>query len=124
PHQINNLFHIQGESKMKVLRSYQALATTLLLCSTPIAAAFDSASIEFGSGQHTKMVRLGMQWKWERQWWRSNGTHIGGYWDATLSQWRGNRFRNVPGATQNITAIGLTPVFRFQKDSGKGLYAE
>lgn len=109
---------------MKVLRSFQALVSSALLCAAPAAFAFDSISFEAGGGEDVKMVRLGMQWKWERQWWRSNGTHVGGYWDASIAQWRGDRFRNIPGATQNITAIGITPVFRFQKDSGKGLYAE
>jgi lipid A 3-O-deacylase len=86
--------------------------------------AVDSASLEFGTGNKTQMVRFGAQWKWDRQWWQSNGTHIGGYWDLTLSQWRGNRFQNVPGNTQNITDLGFTPVFRFQRDSLKGPYLE
>jgi hypothetical protein len=86
--------------------------------------AVDSASLEFGSGDQTKMVRVGAQWKWDKQWWRSNGTHIGGYWDLTLAQWRGDRFRNVPGNKQNITVLGITPVFRLQSDNLKGFYAE
>lgn len=88
------------------------------------AFAFDSVSAELGVGSHVKMLRLGVQSKWDSQWWRSNGTHIGGYWDTTLQYWRGTRFQNVPGRTQGITAIGITPVFRWQKDSGEGLYAE
>lgn len=91
---------------------------------TSAGIAADSASIEFGTGDKTKMVRVGAQWKWDSTWWRSNGTHIGGYWDATLAQWRGDRFRNIPGNRQNITAVGITPVFRFQNDSMKGFYAE
>jgi hypothetical protein len=86
--------------------------------------AVDSASIEVASGNQTKIVRVGAQWKWETQWWKSNGTHIGGYWDFTIAQWRGNRFQNVPGARQRLTSIGVTPVFRFQRNSLKGPYAE
>ena len=100
-----------------------ALACTLVSISQASFAA-DSASVEFGSGENTKMVRVGAQWKWEKAWWPSNGRHIGGYWDATLAQWRGNRYQNMPGSTQSITAIGLTPVFRFQNDSLLGFYAE
>jgi hypothetical protein len=70
------------------------------------------------------MARVSAQWKWEPQWWRSNGTHISGYWDLNLAQWRGTRFRGIPDETQNITSIGITPVFRFQKDTMKGFYAE
>lgn len=96
----------------------------LLAVISPASHAVDSFSVEFGTGDKTKMLRLGAQWKWDKTWWRSNGTHLGGYWDATISQWRGNRFRNIPGDTQNITSVGITPVFRFQNDSLKGLYAE
>ena len=111
---------------MNVLRtSTTALAVgCILVALSPASAAADSFSVEFGAGDKTKMVRLGAQWKWDSVWWRSNGTHIGGYWDLTVAHWRGNRFRNIPGNTQNITAIGMTPVFRFQNDSLKGFYAE
>lgn len=109
---------------MNRLRGVQALAASAAFMAISVAHAVDSASIELGTGNQTKILRLGLQWKWERTWWRSNGTHLGGYWDATIAQWRGDRFRNIPGANQRITSVGITPVFRFQKDSGKGPYAE
>ena len=96
----------------------------ILGCPSGSAQAIDSASIEFGTGDKTKMVRLGAQWQWESQWWKSNGTHIGGYWDATLAQWRNNRHQNILGNTQNISVLGITPVFRLQSDNQKGFYAE
>ena len=86
--------------------------------------AIDSASLEAATGNKTQMVRIGAQWNWEDKWWQSNDTHIGGYWDLTLAQWRGTRYRNQPDATQNITDIGISPVLRFQKDSKTGPYAE
>lgn len=85
--------------------------------------AADSASFEFGTGNKTQFVRFGAQWNWERQWFKSNGSHVSGYWDATVSQWRGNRYQGAD-ATQNLTDIGITPVFRFENDDKKGLYAE
>jgi len=106
------------------LISKSILAACTLVAISSTSSAADSASIEFGAGEKTKMVRIGVQWKWEKQWWRSNGTHIGGYWDLTAAHWRGDRYRNIPGNKQNITAIGITPVFRFQNDSLKGFYAE
>ena len=109
---------------MKIHGIGKMVAAAALVCMQPLAVAFDTASVEFGAGSNVKMLRLGMQWKWDRQWWRSNGSHLGGYWDATIAQWRGIRFQNMPGATQSITSIGITPVLRLQKDSGKGLYAE
>jgi len=97
---------------------------SLLTCMTEAANAFDSASIEVGAGDHTKLVRAGAQWNWEKQWWQSNGTHISGYWDATFAQWRNNHHQNVPGNSQTIAVLGITPVFRAQRDNQKGLYAE
>jgi lipid A 3-O-deacylase len=98
-------------------------AITLIgLCSASHAA--NSASLEFGTGDRTKLVRVGVQWPWERQWWKSNGTHIGGYWDLTLAQWRCTRLQNQAGKPCSITAIGITPVFRLQKDSLTGIYGE
>lgn len=102
-----------------------ALAMTCVLGALPASClAADSVSLEFGSGDKTKMARFGVQWNWEKQWWRSNGTHIGGYWDFTFAKWRGDRYQNIPGNTQNLIALGITPVFRLQNDSLKGLYAE
>ncbi|MEO8598674.1 MAG: acyloxyacyl hydrolase [bacterium] len=86
--------------------------------------AVDSVSLEVATGNKTQMVRLGTQWDWDNTWWQSNNTHIGGYWDLTLAQWRGTQYQNRPDAIQNITDIGITPVFRFQRDNKTGPYAE
>ncbi len=101
-----------------------AAASLLLAAAWAPAQAVDSVSLELGTGNKTDLVRAGMQWDWEKRWWQSNGTHIGGYWDLNLGHWRGDRFRGIPGNHQNISTIGLTPVFRFQKDSRQGWYGE
>jgi hypothetical protein len=85
--------------------------------------AADSASVEFGTGNKSQIIRFGAQWNWEKQWFNSNGTHVGGYWDATLSQFRENRYQGTD-TTKNIVDIGITPVFRLENDSRKGLYGE
>lgn len=102
----------------------RAFIAVAILGMQTTAFAVDSASLEIGSGNKTQMTRVGLQWKWDSKWWQSNGTHIGGYWDLTASQWRANRFRNIPGNSQNLIDIGLTPVFRWQRDNLKGWYAE
>jgi lipid A 3-O-deacylase len=96
----------------------------LLILSHSMAHAVDSASVELGRGNQTDLVRGAIQWKWTTQWFQSNGTHLGGYWDMTLAHWRGKRHRNIDGNTQNLAAIGITPVFRFQRDALTGPYAE
>lgn len=104
---------------------------TALALSTATQCAFaadnkliDSASFEFGSGAKVQMARVGAQSDWNRRWFASNGTHLSGYWDASLAQWRGTAYRNERGRHQNLTNIGFTPVFRFQRDDKLGWYAE
>ncbi len=104
---------------------HAALALALTVAATQAHAhPFTSASVEAGTGDRTKMVRFGLQSAWEKKWFASNGSHLGGYWDVTLSGWRGNRFRNVPGQHQTLADIGLTPVWRWQRDDKRGLYFE
>jgi lipid A 3-O-deacylase len=88
------------------------------------SSAVDSASIEVGTGNKSQLFRIAAQWDWDSAWWQSNGTHIGGYWDLSLAQFRQNQYQNIPGQKKNLTDIGFTPVFRFQSDDKKGLYAE
>lgn len=104
---------------------WKCVAIGLSLIGLPnLCSAVDSTSLELGTGNKTKMVRVGMQWKWDKQWWRSNGTHVGAYWDLNLAHWRGERFRDIPDARLSLNSIGITPVLRLQNDSLKGLYAE
>lgn len=84
----------------------------------------DNASLELGGGAKVQMIRLGVQSDWSRQWFQSNGWHLGGYWDLSLAQWRAHAYRDVDGQRQNITNLGFTPVFRYQRDDLKGWYAE
>jgi lipid A 3-O-deacylase len=101
--------------------------TAVLSASSSIAAdsyAPDSYSAEYAAGNRTQAARVGAQWKWQRSWWNSNGTHIGGYWDADIARWHGTRNQNIPDKVQNLWEIGVTPVFRFERDTGLGPYAE
>lgn len=110
---------------MKISNSMSVLGiAAALLCASVPARAVDAVALEYGHAEHARLARIGLQWFWEKQWWKSNGTHIGGYWDFTLSQWRGDRYRGIAGRSQDIAVLGITPVFRFQSNSRKGLYLE
>lgn len=104
-----------------LLRFATGLILAILSCS---AVAVDSASLELGGGDKVRMARLGLQWDWNKRWLSANGTHIGGYWDLSLAQWHATKYKNDPSRSQNVTSIGITPVFRFQRDSKTGPYAE
>ena len=103
-----------------------ALAASAMLAQPAFAQdkLIDRASLEIGGGDKVQMVRFGAQADWSKRWFEKNGWHLGGYWDASLAQWRGTAYRNVDGQHQNITNIGFTPVFRYQADNLKGWYAE
>ena len=103
------------------------LALGALLALQPVFAAdlgIDAAAVEFGTGAKVQMIRVSIQDNWKRSWFESNGTHLAGYSEYNLAQWRGNADRNVPGDHQNITVIGTTPVFRFERTDKRGLYGE
>ncbi len=106
---------------------FASVLATLLMTSLPqtaSAVSMDNASFEVGTGARVRMVRLGVQSDFERKWFVSNGRHLGGYWDATIAQWRGSAYQNVHGQHQNISNIGIKPVFRYQRDDGLGWYVE
>ena len=105
-------------------RFIQLSLISLLAAVSASSHAVDSFSGEFASGNKSQFVRAGLQWNWDQQWLKSNSSFVGGYWDATLTQWRNNAYAGVNGATQNITDIGFTPVFRWQQNNRKGLYGE
>lgn len=99
------------------------LITICLAGSQKLAFAVDSASLEVGTGNKTKVLRAGIQWHSDKQWFSSNATHLGMYWDATISQWKGDNYQNS-GRKKNLAEVGITPVFRFQDDNKKGIYYE
>lgn len=112
--------------KKNLLQSVAA-AAALLAMQSGFAAEnqlVDSVYAEVASGTKTDMLRAGLTKDWSQRWFQSNGTHLSGYWDASFGAWREKRYQNVAGATQNLTDIGFTPVFRFERDDKKGLYVE
>lgn len=84
----------------------------------------DSTSIGVGTNPQQRMLRVAVQKDWERRWFVRNGYHVSGYWETSLAALHLRAYQNVPGRTKNIAVIGFTPVFRYQRDSKLGLYAE
>ncbi len=76
------------------------------------ASAVDGMSLEFGNGNATDMARLGVNWDWQKQWFTGGDWLLTGFWEATLGGWHGH---SAKGNNQNITDLGISPVFRFQQ---------
>ena len=108
-------------SLIRCLRPATGLIFSILSLS---AFAVDSASLEIGGENEVRLARIGLQWDWSKRWLASNGNHLGGYWDLTLGQWHGKKYKNDPDRTQDIAVIGITPVFRYQRDNKTGPYFE
>ena len=104
-----------------------ALAAALVPAQAGHAAEdklIDAAYGIFATGTNTQMLRIGIESDWRPRWFQSNGTHLGGYWGASIGAWRGNKYQNIDGQTQHLADIGFTPVFRFERDDKKGFFAE
>jgi lipid A 3-O-deacylase len=99
------------------------LALALLLPAAALAAPA-TVSAEFGFGDKSQIARLGVQFPTAARWLAGDGKHLGSYWDLTAAFWRERRYLNVPGRTSSFGDFGVTPVLRYGRDDGRGLYAE
>ena len=87
-----------------------------LLFGLPAAHALDGVSAEFGYSDDVRLWRAGLQWKWERRWWRGGAWELGGYWDLSLGGWR--------NGSDTVYDLGLTPVFRLEGTAPGSAYVE
>lgn len=112
-------------TKMKSLVAKIVFAGVAAIAIQSPSYAIDGMSLEYGTGNSTQLARIGAQFNWGPNWnfWQSNGTHIGGYWDLSLANWRMNHYNNTNDSA-NLIDLGVTPVLRFQRDDGKGFYGE
>jgi len=104
-----------------------------VICSTTANAAgnnwIDAISLSYGEEQGNndiKAYRVGLQNKWERTWLNEGAWYVGGYWDAELAYLEAAD--HVNSDHNELFDLGLTPVFRMQRDtslsSGVSPYAE
>jgi len=103
-----------------------ALAAALVASQVALAddKLIDSVSVDYGTAAKVRMERFSVAKDWDVQWFQSNGTHLSGYWEASVGLWQQKQYKNISGNDKNLWDIGFTPVFRFQNDNKKGLYYE
>jgi lipid A 3-O-deacylase len=89
------------------------LFAAALACAAP-ARAVDGASLELGFGdEDTELLRVGLQWNWQRRWFAERSWALGAYWDLHVGRWNGPL---RPGQReQTVWDIGITPVFRLER---------
>lgn len=112
------------------MREFAATGVTTFLLIAMVQAVHaegfspDSASLEYGTGNQTRIGRAALQWDWQKNWLDSNGTHLDGYWDLSLARWQDRAWDGVSGRDHYDTDVGLTPVFRFENSNKLGWYGE
>jgi len=98
--------------------SLHSLLMALVLCGLlPAAHAdrdvwMDRLSASLGSSKHLDIYRIGMQKRWNHSWFKGGAWYLGGYWDTELAELEADR-----GQSDNVYAISLTPVLRYQRDA-------
>ena len=97
------------------------VVTACSALSSGTAGAIDGVAVELGRGDGTDMARIAVQSDWQKRWFQGTNWHLGGYWDLGLGQWHRDA---AAGQNENITEVGLTPVFRLQQNDKRGAYAE
>jgi len=117
-----------ARTREKIMQIKKLIAFAAVGIAAQSAFAFDvnSAYAEYASASRVRMVRLGatQDFKPEWSWFNSNGTHLTGYWDASVGYWQERQWNNIPGDKKSLGDIGITPVFRFENTNKKGFYVE
>ena len=91
------------------------------LASAP-AFAIDGVAVEIGRGDGVDMGRIAVQWDWTQPLLKWSDWQVGGFWDVAVGQWHNGSV--AAGQNENITEIGITPVFRIEGTSRVGPYLE
>jgi len=79
------------------------------------ASAVDGMLLQWGQGDNnTSLVRAGVVWQWDNQWFDQGEWRLSGYWEAEAGQWRST---SAAGKRRRFTDIGFTPVFRFEQQA-------
>ncbi len=107
----------------------QRLIGAVLLSMVASGAAFavDGVSIQGGvgagpsDGSGTEMIRAAVQWDWKQRWLQGKDWHLGGFWDVGVGYWKRDA---TAGQNGDLYEIGVTPVFRLQKNQLDGPYVE
>ena len=113
---------------------YRLLPVTFLLImlgfGTNVSAngLIDAFSFTYGQDEDSNevdVIRIGLQNRWDRTWFKGGAWYLGGYWDAELAYMESD-INNSDNS--DLVDISLTPVFRYQRDanlsSGVTPYAE
>lgn len=81
------------------------------------AWAVDGYSAEIGANKDVLVWRVGLQWKWQKRWFRGGSYELGGYWDVSAGAWHND-------VDKTLYDVGVTPVFRYEATGSGTPYLE
>lgn len=85
-----------------------------LLCVNGTIQAVDGVAVEIGRGDdQTNLLRIAVQDRWREQLAAARDWRLAGYWELSAAAWDNH--------DESAADLGLTPVFRIERDS---LYVE
>ena len=96
------------------------MVAALLGAAVPVSA-LDGFAIEGGGGEGSSMGRGAVQWNWGKRWFQRGDWHVGSFWELGIAYWSRDA---QPGQNGDLVEIGLTPVFRLQRNDLTGPYVE
>ncbi|HEY5994731.1 MAG TPA: acyloxyacyl hydrolase [Gallionellaceae bacterium] len=94
------------------------LVLVLFMLAAPCARAVDGVYIEGGEGNNVDMLRIGAFWKWDKTWMYGDNWQITGAWEVAAGGLRGDKPNDN---NQDISDIGITPVFHMMRVKGTGI---
>jgi lipid A 3-O-deacylase len=110
-----------GTGKFNTGASMKKKICAMVVSSLGLAAmpvyALDGGYLLLGRGDQTDIARVGLLWNWQKTWRVTDDWHLGGNWDVSLGYWQK---RGAANDNQRIVDIGVTPVFRLQRNAVAG----
>lgn len=92
--------------------SASVVSVLLLLGQVVSAKAVDGVAFAAGHGVcATKVLRLGVQWQWQRLWFQQDAWQLGGYWEPSIYYLSG-KAAVTHKSNKTISALAFAPVFR------------
>lgn len=92
------------------MRKYLSLPLvgTLLLGAAGAAQALEVGGAVGVTGQGDMTYRASLGIDWNKQWWKTDTGHLGGYWDAGYTYWEGG------DEASGAHSLSLSPVFVYE----------
>lgn len=112
------------------LSTYSTLCVKIVITTFPFvislahAQLIDGISAEIGEGDHATIYKLDAEKAMNDDYSFLIQHNLHPYWEFSIADIENRRYQNMPGQSQSVTDIGVTPVLRWQKNQRHGIGGE